>query len=553
MARMLPSKLAHDTRSGAERRFYEALQYLDDEFTVVHSWNWEGVAGRSIGEADFILLHPRLPILVIEVKGGGVEHSGEGWSSIDLGGGWHDIGDPVAQVRDSQGALTRFLSGRVRVSLPYVGYALAFPDLENWGTAVPPGIDRACILTRPDLEAGAIGASVGRALKHWAQREGRDRCSLAAAGVHCVAEALYPAIRALPSLRATIDETRREVLQGTDDQWQILEAAQSNRRLFVRGCVGSGKTVLAQEQARRLAARGLRVQVLCYNRALARHLGAALAAAGPGPVSVKTFWEWAMDVCAKAGDPLPPVFDEIASRRAMPERLRVALASATEAPWDALVVDEGQDFWDEWWAVLDEAVGERWETCLCVFFDNEQTLFCDTDSRFLAGQSPVLELTRNCRNPAPMAKMAYERAGVHPMPRCTVEGPDPRVWRCADEAEAQSRLLRVVREVAMELGDSAEVGSVMLLSLHTFENSLARRISGSLPAGWRLAKWSGASPQCGPRVIPVCTIQAFKGLEADVVVVELDVDSLRCTSATQLVGLTRSTGMLYVVEYPCRT
>jgi len=548
---MLPTRLARDTRSAAERRFYEALQHLDDEFTVVHSWNWEGLGGKPMGEADFVLLHPRLPMLVVEVKGGGVEHSGQGWFSIDLRGGCHDIGDPVAQVRDSQGALVRFLRARARISLPRVGYALAFPDLENWGAAVPPGIDRDCILTRPDLHRGAIGASIGRALKHWARREGPGSRCLGSAGVRCVEEALYPTIRALPSLRATIDEVRREVLQATDDQWRILEAAQGNRRLFVRGCVGSGKTVLAQEHARRMASQGLHVQALCFNQALARHLAAALAAAGPGTVSVNTFWTWARDVCAAAGDPLPREFDDAITRKVMPQKLRAALGSATKAPWDALVVDEGQDFWDEWWAVIDETVVERWGTRLCVFFDSEQTLFVDTASRFLARQSPVLELTRNCRNPAPVATMAYERAGVRPMPLCTVGGPEPLVSRCASETEARGRLLRIIRDVVAELGDEAEVGSVVLLSLHTYENSLARRIAGSLPVGWTLAKWTGASPECGPKTIPVCTIQAFKGLEADIVIVELDVDSPHCTAATQLVGLTRSTGMLYVVEYPC--
>ena len=78
MAKMIPSRipelLLSDVKRGAERAVYEALQYqLDDQYTVYWSRPWHRFnpngTGRD-GEVDFVVGHPDLGILSLEVKGG---------------------------------------------------------------------------------------------------------------------------------------------------------------------------------------------------------------------------------------------------------------------------------------------------------------------------------------------------------------------------------------------------------------------------------------------------------------------------------------------------
>ncbi len=58
----------------------------------------------------------------------------------------------------------------------------------------------------------------------------------------------------------------------TAQQARVLDLLRLQQRVQVLGGAGTGKTWLAVEQARRLAADGLRVALLCYSRGLATWL-----------------------------------------------------------------------------------------------------------------------------------------------------------------------------------------------------------------------------------------------------------------------------------------
>ena len=60
----------------------------------------------------------------------------------------------------------------------------------------------------------------------------------------------------------------------TDDSWTSY-TIQINPRVVVHGAAGTGKTILAQELARRLAAGGKSVLLLFYNRGIAKQVGSA--------------------------------------------------------------------------------------------------------------------------------------------------------------------------------------------------------------------------------------------------------------------------------------
>ena len=70
----LPESVTNDAGREAERRVYEALaDLLGPEHCVFYSVAWltkaAGQAARD-GEADFVVAHPEMGVLVLEVKGG---------------------------------------------------------------------------------------------------------------------------------------------------------------------------------------------------------------------------------------------------------------------------------------------------------------------------------------------------------------------------------------------------------------------------------------------------------------------------------------------------
>ena len=92
---LTPSEVESWNGSAAEARVYEALRDgLPDTVLVVFGVAWLGNPGhgrKRDGEADFVIVHPQAGILVIEVKGGGVERDqGSGrWYSWDRHGKRH--------------------------------------------------------------------------------------------------------------------------------------------------------------------------------------------------------------------------------------------------------------------------------------------------------------------------------------------------------------------------------------------------------------------------------------------------------------------------------
>ena len=76
-----------------------ALQSLPDDYRVYHRKTWYSFdGGVREGEADLLLLHPELGMLVLEVKGGRVAFDGRAgtWTSTGRDGTVHEIKDPFA-------------------------------------------------------------------------------------------------------------------------------------------------------------------------------------------------------------------------------------------------------------------------------------------------------------------------------------------------------------------------------------------------------------------------------------------------------------------------
>jgi len=66
-----------------ERRFYQASQELPDDYTVCHSYRYRQ-SGRQgepelFRELDFVIVHPQMGYVVIEVKQGMILYRNGSW------------------------------------------------------------------------------------------------------------------------------------------------------------------------------------------------------------------------------------------------------------------------------------------------------------------------------------------------------------------------------------------------------------------------------------------------------------------------------------------
>jgi hypothetical protein len=100
MARMFPER-ARPSAPASERLVHERLrETLDDGYVVFHSVAWHGRGAKPDGEIDFVIAHPTLGLLLLEVKGGriGTDPASGVWTSRDQAGEIHVIKDPYAQA-----------------------------------------------------------------------------------------------------------------------------------------------------------------------------------------------------------------------------------------------------------------------------------------------------------------------------------------------------------------------------------------------------------------------------------------------------------------------
>lgn len=407
MARFQPPIDPASLPNSGERAVAQALAgQLPDSVIIYHGLPFlerqRSQSGREFfreGEIDFILLDRTRGLLVLEVKGGTVTWSpDEGYRRLEAGG---KIRSPFEQARDNMHVLLDrirehppFRDGR----LPFTrGYAVVLPHC-NWSGALPPDVQPETLLTFDDLPH--LGARVAALFDLWSRRD--QHAPLDAAAVRGIRAALEAALNLIPVLQARVADQEDCLVRVTAEQARVLDCLRALPRVACNGVAGSGKTLLALAQARALAHQGRRTLLLCYNRPLADWLAAQLTADLAGHVTVANFHTLCQTVCERTGVPFPvrPNDADFWDYEAPDCLERAALLLPDDERFEALVVDEGQDFFSLWFPALRLVTRRRDDDFpLWWFYDPRQNLRVPFDQAALPPNlaGPVL-LSRNCRN-----------------------------------------------------------------------------------------------------------------------------------------------------------
>lgn len=537
MARMVPFPMLH-TESAAERRLYEGfLEQLDDAYVVYHSVDWllEGRDGPEEGEADFVIAHPELGLLVLEAKGGALSYDPDTrrWRQTGHSGSHELDEDPFHQAKDEMHSLVRILEARpgwVRWR-PSYGCGVAFTD-SRYLESVHPGAPAELVIDRDDLER--LAERVPQIMRHWL-RPGR---AFGAEGMEQLSEALGFRVEIRAPLKLRFDEEDRRIVELTDDQIQVLGFVAHRRRAAITGPAGCGKTLLAIQVAKRLAAAGNRTLLTCFNKRLAEHLRASVGEVKG--LDVVHFHQLCRQLATEAGVDLPdevdPGPDSDYFERALPEALGKA-ASRLGPRYDAMVVDEAQDFHGFWWPALLSLHSDPDDGLLFLFADDNQNLYGGT---LPVGEEhrigPICQNLRNTKAIAEFVSVFYE--GVEPP---TTKGPLGRPVEILDykDPDDLAHLLAVVLTNLVE-EEGVPMDDIAVLTPSGHDKSRLRS-RGSVN-GFRL------SESVEPGAVLATSVHAFKGLERPVVVLaELGDKHLEELSKYLYVGGSRAQNHLIVL------
>lgn len=506
----------------SEKIVADALRKLSDDWLVFHHVSWQSKrSGRQgDGEADFILLHPHKGMLVIEVKGGGVEIEAGRWFTTDRDNLKHPIPNPYEQATASKHALVRWLKERGLASKVRVGHAVIFPHMRTLPWVGPAGTPE-ITLTKPQL--ASVDAAIGAIYAHW-----QLNANLLDNDVHKITNLLAPTISARVGLAAQSEDAEANIILFTAEQIDAFSGLRAHRGGLILGGAGTGKTVLAVARAQQLARDGFRTLLVCYNALLGE--GLAARAESPPYLTACTFHTLCLREARRAGLTIPS--DRPASwwEEAAPNLLIEACAT-NETGYDAIVIDEGQDFSPLWFEALRCLVSREADAPFFIFADPLQDIW---KRNWSDGSSfPfVWELTRNLRNTQPIAARVAAAVGV----ACGdkgIPGPEP-VWQSTNGSPTEKDVLAAVERLVEEgFGPS---NLVVLCSTPSLGAKLRERSVGPFSFG----KWGG-------RGIAVETIARFKGLEAQAVVLVLPDTHNPELNLEAYVGMSRARSVLVVV------
>ncbi|MFY0653870.1 MAG: NERD domain-containing protein [Cyclobacteriaceae bacterium] len=495
MAKMIPHK-AYSTGSEGELRVFEALHtLLPTSFTVLHSYRWISSENdrQSQGEADFVVFHPKMGILVIEVKAGIITLENRIWNQQNRNTGIKkEIRDPEEQAAASKFKIINFLKG-IRGCL--VCHAVWFPSVSFRPSELPPNYNSLMLLDESSLSDPE--QAIQRAFGYWIDRIGIST-NFDGNASELVMKRLVPSMHLVPSLELDFGQKEKKFLALTQEQCRILDFLQMQKKASISGVAGTGKTLIAIEKARQLQVNEGNVLFLCFNSYLADYLNKSYGHYG---FKILTFDGLAISLIGSKGS-----FDKNRSLF-----LDYLLDENADFPYQHIVIDEGQDFRSEWLEYLDFRIDA--DAHFYVFYDQQQSLYKEELNQWLS-QSPCrLTLTVNCRNTEAIAMTAYGSLGraIGNTPILSgIEGEQPVLLPALEPKKLANLLDKVVSRFCTITKSTFD--RVAIITMVTWEESLLSELTVHLKSPIN-------SEGIKDKHIFVTTARKFKGLEADVVII----------------------------------
>lgn len=553
MARMIPPQMPRGTASAAEKEVFHRLQ--EDPGTegwfVLHSLDVAEHLRNVMGEIDFVIIVPHLGVLCLEVKGSRhlTRHDGLWYYGPDAK---PDPRGPFKQASEAMHSLRRRLI-RKAPELDHVVFysAVLFPNVEFKDDS--PEWFRWQVIDTHMFHRHPISKLCRHVLEKGRQRLAQiptarwfDPKSPSPTARECerIAQVLRGDFEYFEPPKIRIERWQEEVKRYTEEQFEALDNMEANTRVIFKGPAGTGKTLLAVEAARRSATQGERVLLVCFNRLLAQWLKEQLS--DHPLIKVGTIHSYMLEV---AGETVPKGAGPDFWQETLPLMALDRLLHEEHEPFDALIMDEGQDLLnDNFLDVLDASLRGGLAAGKCRMFGDfdHQTIFdaskitLEDFKQRCGAEVPIFALRINCRNAPRIASLGEELGDLRPG-YFRVLRPDNEIDPTVDFfSSLEDQAARLVRVLASLMDEGFQPQDIVVLSPRSEENCVAAQVEDqSLRRSMAPISRSGDKDQAGK--IRYGSIYAFKGMEAPAVVLT-DVHELEEQGARDLfyVGATRA-------------
>jgi hypothetical protein len=540
MAKMIPDLFPETIENEAERYFYEKARQLPDKYTVFFSYKFSVEEDRNdpygLREADFVIVHPQYGFVVVEVKQGHIQYYNGVWQESKNGTYQPLVKDPLHQARTAMFAiLNRYKQVNQQKDYPLrCRYALCFPESTQKLGIYPEDLNENSCWISSDIDQ--LDKSVERLFTTSENRSPTD------ATKKLITRVLSPTFKVFSSVDDELERFHQQAkIILTDEQERIIEETEEDHRKIFFGAAGTGKTFIAMKKSQDLASLGKSVLLTCFNKHLVQlfkqHCHNNL-------INCLNFHDYLLNILREhqyvVEQPTDPALISTFYEETLPDMVFDLFShKPNEEKFDAIIVDEGQDFKESWFLCLEVMLKKGGH--FYIFADRHQDLFghgLDTLKDF---QMSKHKLTINLRNTQKINEWTSSLTADSKL-RYRLYGGPPVEYFSWKQQDDERRLIE--KELTKLISQGLSPHRIIILSPNRKEKS-------SLQHGNQIGSWNIVNMRdSNDYGIRFSTIRAFKGLEADVVfLIGLQPNSKVCTPADIYVGGTRARFLLKIFHH----
>ena len=518
-----PDRSIFKSLKGAEKAFVPVLAdgLSDSWFIFTRQDLW---TPQRPYEIDVLVMHEKYGFLAMEVKGGPVRIEQGEWYRGDH----HFEPSPVRQSQNSAYKLRDHLQQNSEyfkhVSIPH---AVVLPDVLKLEGELPPSCTEDMLLLNPAYE------NIEELVKNCIYASGRKH-PLTSQQISEFYRLVLPSANFVWDSEARRRYSNEAISRISDEQIRALRSLDINDRVLVSGVAGSGKTRLAIGWAHESARSGLNTLLTCYNDPLGRYLESISS-----DIPTLTVGPFLRTVSKFPGIPrlIEPIDKDERDHFWNVEMINHLheYAEQSEIKFDTIVLDERQDFNDEWMDIIEKLLIDDYSKILCVA-DPNQDLY-ERGFFMPEGGSPwaLAELRLNCRNTREIATFVRQFGGG-PSASASPEG-DP--IKFVPIVSTTSMMEAVLAEIRHSLNPKElNEKDIVVITGTSIERDLFYNMASD---GFSFGRWEDRTDE----LIACETAKRAKGIEANSVILATLNQDIR--NNEMYVGASRARSRLIIV------
>lgn len=493
MAIFYPANPLYTNNSFGEKQVFEALHLLNDDYVIFYSTMWQrknNYGNVQWGEADFTIFNKKKGILVVEVKSGNIAYKNNEWYQTRLDtGASHIMQNPLAQADKSKYRFIELVKKNIlNGEKCRIEKFVWFPSVNNLNNIydLPLEYSKDIILTSQALTDPE--KYIEKVFNFYNMR---NNFHLSESSINRIINVLAPEFELIATPVNKKEEIEYAFIKMTDEQTKLLDYLEEQKKATIQGAAGTGKTLIAIEEAKRLAKQGDKVLFLCFNKFLYE----SLLSDKINNLDIYNLHSYLLHFATDiySNEKIINVLKEI---------------SINNFGYDDIIIDEGQDFPDDVIETFD-SISTNIKGKFFVFYDKNQVLYNDRYPDWITNAECKLLLTKNCRNTFQIAITSNNILNIK-----TIQNNNNIIGDMPILTIYENNIEKVLENSINNIRNSGfKLSDIVILTLESENNSILKGIN-------RIGKYFISNKyNRSYNEILFTTSRKFKGLESSAIII----------------------------------